>query len=213
MINVDFHVHSKYSYDGTADIHEILNQAKKRNINVLCITDHDELVIKTGFYEDIYIIAGEEITTKQGEIIGLFLEAKIPKGIDLPEAIKKIKQQGGIVYLPHPFDVYRKGRIKLRDVLKNLDKIDIIEIHNGKYLTYFETFLSWLMATFLKKIKAVGSDAHKTSEIGLAYVCLEEIPKPDTILKLLRQNKGFKIGKSPLLPRILKKLFRRSNLL
>jgi len=176
---IDFHNHSKYSYDGKLSLEDFLNNDK---IDVFAITDHNTFefheLYSDGqvFYKikNKYFITGEEIMTSDaGEVIGLIIKKGIQPFMTFEETIKEIKRQGGIVYLPHPYDFYRKGKPKLKVVLKYIDEVDIIEVFNAKYFTNFEVRMSYKLAERYKKIKGYGSDAHKLSDLAKGYVVLK----------------------------------------
>ncbi|MBO8161804.1 MAG: PHP domain-containing protein [Thermosipho sp. (in: Bacteria)] len=178
-LSVDFHNHSIYSYDGELTLEDFLNNDK---IDVFAITDHNNFkyheIYSNGkvLYkiENKYFITGEEIMTSDaGEVIGLFIKQKIEPFMTFEETIKEIKRQNGIVYLPHPYDFYRRGRPKLKVVLKYIDEIDMIEVFNAKYFTDFEVKMSFKLAEKYKKIKGYGSDAHKLLDLAKGYVVLK----------------------------------------
>ena len=104
-------------------------------IDVLCVTDHNAIRGAIELVEQLpcRVIVGEELKTHAGEIIGLFLKERIPQGIRPEEAARNIREQGGIVYVPHPFDPIRNNlRSDVLDELVGLDLVDGIEVLNGK---------------------------------------------------------------------------------
>ena len=109
MYRIDLHCHSYGSHDGGLLASDIRAMLASNKLNTIAITDHDHIEaarkLKAEFAEQIII--GEEITTSQGEIIGLFLKYKIKPMQSIYETINEIKSQGGLVYLPHPFDIIR----------------------------------------------------------------------------------------------------------
>jgi predicted metal-dependent phosphoesterase TrpH len=179
VISVDFHNHSEFSYDGHISLDDFLNT---NDVDVFAITDHNNMdfhkrySLGSNFYKlgNKWFIAGEEITTSDaGEIIGLFLVDEVPPGMTLEQTIEAIKNQGGIVYLPHPYDFYRRGKPKLHVVKKYMEKIDIVEVFNAKYLTPLEAMLSFSFAKKYSKPFGFGSDAHKPEDLARGYVRLE----------------------------------------
>ena len=108
MIDVDLHMHTDHSYDCATPVEVLLAEARARGLGAIAMTDHNEI---SGAHaarakaDGIEVIVGEEVkTADQGEVIGLFIEEKIPRGMTLRETIAEIKRQGGLVYVPHPFD-------------------------------------------------------------------------------------------------------------
>lgn len=221
MINIDLHVHSNYSYDGYINYEMFSNYNNK--INIVAITDHnnfkfhekysrkDGKVYKLG---SLNIIPGEEILTNDsGEIIGLFLKSEIKSGYSLKDTIKQIRNQGGLVYVPHPFDLYRrKSRPKIKNITKNIADIDIIEVSNGKYLSNYEYFKSKNYAKKFDKLYSTASDAHYIKDLGKEFISIncKTIPKDAvTFLSCLRSEKIIEnISKRKTFRRILKKIIK-----
>uniref|UniRef100_A0A7V4NF03 PHP domain-containing protein n=1 Tax=Fervidobacterium pennivorans TaxID=93466 RepID=A0A7V4NF03_FERPE len=199
IIAVDFHNHSEFSCDGQNSLNDFLNVSE---IDVFAVTDHNNMDFHKKYspgnslymLNNKWFIAGEEIMTSDaGEVIGLFLVEEIPAGMTFQETIRAIKEQGGIVYLPHPFDFYRKGRPNLQVVKKCIEQIDIVEVFNAKYLTPLEVKLSYSFAKKYSKTFAFGSDAHKPEDLARGYMVLKVPSKnltKDLIIKTLtvREN-------------------------
>jgi predicted metal-dependent phosphoesterase TrpH len=139
----------------------------------------------------IRIIVGQEISTGQGDIIGLFLKDQISSGQGLEETIKQIKGQKGLVYLPHPFDEFRKSSVKMNEAETFKRKIDIIEVFNSRT---FNSRCDELALDFAKKndiITAVSSDAHHHWELANAYMKMDDFDGPGSFLESLRNAKYF----------------------
>ncbi len=134
MKKIDLHTHSEASRDGGITAEQYAYILRNEILDVIAITDHDRIDFALGMQKALgadKIIVGEEITTSQGEIIGLYLEEKVDPGMSAQETIDAIKLQDGIVYIPHPFEKVRKGLQE--DILTALiDDIDIIEGYNGR---------------------------------------------------------------------------------
>jgi hypothetical protein len=155
----------------------------------------------------IRIIVGEEIDAEEGEIIGLFLKEEIPSGLSLKAAVKKIKNQGGIVYVPHPFDSFRKAALKHNDVEKIKNDIDVVEIFNSR--TLFDKY-NRMAFEFSRKnnfLVSVGSDAHYKYEIGNSYMEMEDFGDTDSFLERLKDAKLFAY-KTPLTVRLYIKILK-----
>lgn len=169
------HIHSKYSSDGILDVDEIIKTAIKRGLNGIAITDHN--TIKGGMeakkYKntDLEIIVGSEIMTEKGEIIGLFLTEEITSN-DLIDVVQAIKDQDGIIILPHPFDERRGSSFFPGEEDEKF--FDGIEVFNSRciFQKYNENAIG-----FAKKHKlaiTAGSDAHFSNEIGNAGIITEK---------------------------------------
>ncbi|MBA7650996.1 Ubiquinone biosynthesis O-methyltransferase [subsurface metagenome] len=161
---LDLHIHSKYSFDSILEPKRIIKVAKNKGLDGIAITDHNTIkggleVEKINKDHDFLVIVGSEISTEVGDITGLFLNEEI-KSRNSMEVIEEIKEQGGIVVLPHPY----KGH-KLNDGL--ISSVDVIESFNSRTGRY-ENFFAEELAEKYKKPTIAGSDAHFESEIGMA---------------------------------------------
>lgn len=171
-IFADFHIHSHHSKDCVMPVADILERAREVGLDVVAITDHDtaEGGLEAREIADRYgvrVIVGEEIKTSQGEVIGLFLERSIPGGMTFAETIAAIKEQGGIVYVPHPFD--KLHTIPSSRVLRaNVANIDVLEVFNSRLAFPVFNDLAEQFAIRYRIPAAAGSDAHVLPGIGTA---------------------------------------------
>lgn len=164
-----------------------MKQCKKKQLDCVCITDHDILAGAIEFAKNtsVRIINGIEVSSGQGDIIGLFLKHEIQSGMGLENTIKKIKEQGGVVYLPHPFDEFRKSSVKIKEAERFKSEIDIMEVFNSRT---FNSKCNDMAVNFAKKnniVTAVGSDAHHPWELGNAYMIMNDFEDADSFLKSL----------------------------
>ena len=165
----DLHIHSKYSFDSILEPEKIIKVAKKRGLDGVAITDHNTIkgsleAKKINKDQDFFVIVGSEISTEVGDITGLFLNEEI-KSKNSMEVIEEIKEQGGVVVLPHPY----KGH-KLNEEL--ISAVDVIESFNSRTDRY-ENFYAEELAEKYNKPTIAGSDAHFESEIGLAKTLIK----------------------------------------
>ena len=150
----------------------VIRQARKRGLDALAITDHNRI---EGAFElarraPFPVIIGEEIRTSQGEIIGYFLKEFIPRGLTPEETIRRIREQGGLINIPHPFDSLRGSVIK-RDALYRIGPtVDMIEVFNGRVIRKRENEMAVAYAKQIGKPAVAGSDAHIPYEIGRATI-------------------------------------------
>ena len=138
LIEVDLHMHTDHSPDCATPVEVLLETARDRGLGAIAITDHNEV---SGALEarriaeqmgDIKVIVAEEVkTAEQGEVIGLFLEEKIPKGMTMAETIAEIRRQGGLVYVPHPFDRFHSVP-DYEHLLDIVEEIDVLEVFNPR---------------------------------------------------------------------------------
>jgi len=188
MIKVEMHSHTYFSRDGFITPKTLTRWCCKKQINCVCITDHNILRGALEFAKQvpIRIVVGEEMSTGQGDIIGLFLKEEIPPGLGLRRTIEEIKSQDGIVYLPHPFDEFRKSAVKLKDAEEVKHLIDIVEVFNSRTFNPQYNKMAEKFAKDNNIVVSVGSDAHHHLECGNAYVVMEDFDGPESFLKSLR---------------------------
>ena len=189
MLKIEMHCHTKYSHDGFITESNLIKYCRKKNIDCVCITDHNTFqgVLKLAEQTHIRIIPGEEIKTQSGEITGLFLKEEIPAGLTLEQTVQRIKEQEGLVYLPHPFDKFRDSAVKIKDIEKIRDKIDIIEIFNSRT---FNTTYNAMALEFAKRnniVVAVGSDAHHQFELANSYMQIDDFDDMESFLGSLKK--------------------------
>ncbi|KXK08517.1 MAG: hypothetical protein UZ21_OP11001000505 [Microgenomates bacterium OLB22] len=156
-------------------------------VHCIAITDHNEIdfALEAQKKFGVNVIVGEEIRAREGEIIGLFLSKKIPAGLSVMDTIYEIRNQGGIVYVPHPFDIVRHG-VSYQDLLSVLPSIDVIEIFNSRSISRRENARRRQLASDNNIVGGVGSDAHSYSEVGKTYSLVCELPDVTTFLPLLK---------------------------
>jgi predicted metal-dependent phosphoesterase TrpH len=195
-VKVDMHTHSEYSPDSRTPLSVQAAAVKRAGLNVVCATDHNTIEgalrlreIADGFR----VIVGEEISSRDGEIIGLFLEKAVPRDLSAEETIKRIHDQGGIVSVPHPFSRNRMFHLR-RSVLERVwSDIDCIEVFNAREAFTGDNVRAAAFAKEKELPGAAGSDAHRASEIGRAWVEIEDFTGRDDFIAALRE--GSVIGK------------------
>ena len=183
------HSHTMWSGDSTTTPDEIAASVVACGIDVLCVTDHNAI---KGAYElaqqlPCRVVIGEELKTHAGEIIGLFLSERVPIGVPPDEAARRIRDQGGLVYIPHPFDPMRRNLAEpSMRALANAGMIDAIEVLNAK--TSLPS-LNRRAAAFAEEFDlpgGAGSDAHVPLALGAAFVEMPDFDGPDDFLTKLR---------------------------
>jgi predicted metal-dependent phosphoesterase TrpH len=172
-INADLHVHSDFSKDCVSSVEAILATAREIGLGALAIADHNEiegaLLAQELAGGDPFIIIAEEVKTAEGEVIGLFLKEAIPKGLSFDETLSLIKEQGGLVYVPHPFDALRTTP-SYRALVDNLHRIDVIEIYNAKVALSSFNLSAERFAAKYNVVAGAGSDAHVLQGLGTAML-------------------------------------------
>ena len=193
-MKMELHVHTQYSHDSLLDKYLMLLMCKLKKIECIAITDHNTTLggrAFKGFLEahGIKVIIGEEIFTADGEIIGLFLQKDIKAGLSASETVKLIREQGGLVYLPHPYDKKRYKTVlkdSARETIKN--DIDLVEFHNGRNISSEFTKKQTVIANTLDAIRVVGSDAHIFFELGRNYNVIDSFSDKEYFFKCLLDN-------------------------
>jgi hypothetical protein len=188
MIKVDLHTHSIISPDGAGSItsSDFETFLEKRVLDCIAITDHNETKFAQMMYKKLgdKIIVGEEIMTIDGEMVGLFLKKTIPPGLSAQKTAREIHGQGGLVYIPHPFETIRKGL--QRPVLEKIVKdIDIFEVFNGRGRFIGKAKEAEKFAALYKLVTAASSDAHGFHGIGKTFNTIQKMPDRSSLKKLL----------------------------
>lgn len=191
-LRIDCHVHTAYSSDSGLSLVRLIEACKRKGINGVCITDHNTIAGAQRLTEiaSFTVIVGEEISTTAGEIIGYFLIKEIPPGLSPAKAVAAIKEQGGLVAVPHPFDRMRRSALKKEALLDILDTIDIIEVFNSRNLFEADNLEALQFARMHGKVNSVGSDCHTLWEVGNSFVIMNEFNGPGQFLAQLRQGKA-----------------------
>ena len=189
----DLHMHTHHSGDCATPVDDLLDEALERGLSVIAVTDHNTIA---GGLEaarraeerelDLQVIVGSEIMTAgQGEVIGLFLREEVPKGLSFAETLARIHAQGGIVYIPHPFD--RMHSIPSPETLRrHVDQIDVLETANGRLYFEKDNAESERFADRWNLLRGAGSDAHVSEGLATAVLRLPPFDGPDGLLASLR---------------------------
>ena len=189
----DFHIHTHHSKDCVMPVADILERAREVGLDVVAITDHDSAAggLEARELADRYgvrVIVGEEVKTSEGEVIGLFLERTVPGGMSFAETIAAIKEQGGIVYVPHPFD--RLHTIPNPSVLRaNVADIDVVEVFNSRHAFPGFNELAERFAQRYRLPAAAGSDAHVLPGIGTTLRGMDDFTGPDDFVAALAESR------------------------
>jgi predicted metal-dependent phosphoesterase TrpH len=186
MYKVDLHTHSIASRDGGIQASQYEHALSSGLLDYIAITDHNKVSFALELQQQLgdHIIVGEEINTIEGEIIGLYLQEAIPRDLPAHEAVKRIKHQAGLVYIPHPFETVRRGIQK--SVLEQLiDTVDIIEVYNGRAVFQNKGPQAVTAARLNNKPGAASSDAHGAKGLGTAYSLVKDKPTVKNLPKLL----------------------------
>ena len=191
-VRTDFHSHTMWSGDSTTTVDEFSEYVAASGIDVICVTDHSAIdgALRLQQKLDCRVIVGEEMRTHAGELIGLFLTERVPQGLPPVETAKRIRDQGGLVYVPHPFDELRSNlRTDVLDELVAAGLVDGIEVMNAKTsLRSLNKRASDYAAAHDLAIGA-GSDAHVPEALGAAYLEMPDFDTPEQFLAGMRQGR------------------------
>ncbi len=176
-IRVDLHSHTMWSGDSSTTPEELEHAVVASGLDVLCITDHNAIKGAVELQQALpcRVVVGEEVRTSRGELIGLFLQERIPFGLPPEEAAQRIRDQGGLVYVPHPFDPLRHNLAE--DALRALAAeglVDAIEGFNAKTSLAHLNQAGLTVAREVGVPAGAGSDAHVPDALGAAYVEMDD---------------------------------------
>jgi hypothetical protein len=199
MLKADLHIHTCYSVDCGMPLDRIVARCLQLGINCVAIADHHSIAgaLKLQEIAPFRVIIGEEIRTPVGELMGLFLTEEVPRGLSVQETIARIKSQGGLVNIPHPFGHLPLGNKKLLTE-EILSQVDLIEVFNSRVPFRNSAAKARELASKYKLPASAGSDAHTLSEIGRAYVEMPEFKGVEDFLRCLNQGKISGRRSSPL---------------
>jgi len=186
-IAVDLHLHTSWSHDCSIDVPDLLDHAERIGLGAIAVTDHNAFggaleAVEEARGRELVVVPGEEIKTDgQGEVIGLFLEEEIPRGLSFADTFAAIHEQGGLVYLPHPFD--RLHAIPDPATLhRHLAEIDVLEVFNARLLRESFNDEALRFARKYRLLEGAGSDAHVLQGVGTGVVRMRRFDGPEEFL-------------------------------
>jgi hypothetical protein len=190
LIDVDLHMHTDHSHDCATPVEVLLATARAQGLGAIAVTDHNEISGAHAAREQaqaagVKVIVGEEVKTgHQGEVIGLFIEEKIPRGLTLEETVREIKRQGGLVYVPHPFD--RMHSVPdYEHLLPILEDIDVLEVFNPRVAISAFNEEASRFASKYRITAGAGSDSHVPQGLGSARIRMRDFDGPEEFMQSL----------------------------
>jgi PHP domain/Glycosyltransferase Family 4 len=192
LIEVDLHMHTDHSHDCATPVEVLLATAREQGLGAIAVTDHNEISGALAAREQaeeygVKVIVGEEVKTAgQGEVIGLFIEEKIPRGLSLEETVAEIRRQGGLVYVPHPFD--RMHSVPdYEHLLRIIDEVDAIEVFNPRVAIGAFNDEAARFAAKYRIPAGAGSDSHVAQGLGSVRIRMRDFDGPGEFLQSLRE--------------------------
>lgn len=177
---VDFHCHTRFSRDSILTEERFITLAIERGLTHVCVTNHNNVegaiavrdkALEMAVDDRLTVILSEEVSTDDGEVVGIFLQRTIPRGLSANETADEIHRQGGLVIIPHPFDPFRGSHIKegpLRN-LAEMGKIDAIEVFNCRVTLQRHNLAAAEFATRHDIPGVAASDSHSSFEVAMAF--------------------------------------------
>jgi predicted metal-dependent phosphoesterase TrpH len=197
----DLHMHTSWSHDCSIPVADLVDHAEAVGLGAIAVTDHNAFggaleAVELARGRDLIVIPGEEVKTAgEGEVIGLFLTEEIPRGMSFADTVAAIKSQGGLVYVPHPFD--RMHAIPSTETLRrHLADIDVFEVYNARLL--FEAYNDEALRFAAKYNLApgAGSDAHVLQGVGTGALRMPAFDGPEEFVLALRDAQVLRRPKS-----------------
>lgn len=192
-MKIDMHLHSSFSSDGKPSPRDILKQARNIGLDGICITDHNTIkgnaeARKIASEFGLVVIRGMEISSSEGHILGYGIDEEVPRDLSPEETLDRIRAQGGMGAVPHPFR-YWSGLGREKTFAVKPDAIETINSHSTKQ----DNVLARKLSEQMKLPMTAGSDSHETEMVGRAYVIVPDSSSEDDILKAIRSGKS-KVG-------------------
>lgn len=190
-MKAEFHCHTCWSKDSLVEPEQLILACRRKGIGRVVVTDHNSIagaVIAHQMAPDL-VVVGEEIMTTQGELLAAYVQEEIPKGLSPEEAIRRLRDQGAFISVSHPFDSWRNGAWKIRDLDAIISLVDAIEVFNARCT---ERQSNEKAAEYAKKhgvVETAGSDAHSILELGTAVVSLPEFNNSVGLKEALREGR------------------------
>lgn len=191
MLKADLHTHTVYSPDCATSLEHVIARCLEIGINCVAVTDHNTIAgaLEVKRMAPFTVIVGEEIQTLSGEVMGYFLSEEIPSRLPAEKTARLIKQQGGLVCIPHPFDRLRPSTLRRQHLETLLPYIDIVEVFNSRAPLSRHYAKALLFAQNHGLLASAGSDAHTAAEIGSAYVEMPEFNDKEEFCLALAKGK------------------------
>lgn len=195
----DFHIHTRFSRDSRLSEVDFIARAVERGLTHVAVTNHNNVegaiavrdkVAELGMGDRLHVILGEEVSTADGEVVGLFLHTTIPRGLSADETADEIHRQGGLVSIPHAYDPFRGSHIREAPLLALAEagKIDMIEVFNCRVTLQRHNQRAAELAARYGIPGIAASDSHSGMEVAMAFNAMPLFDSADTLRAALPEN-------------------------
>ena len=200
LLRVDLHNHTFYSPDSITSPERFVEECQRRGIDYPAVTDHNTIQGALAVQEmaPFPVIVGEEVRSNAGEILGLFLTKEVPAQLSPQETVSRIKDQGGLAGVPHPFDRFRSP-LATSIMMELLPQLDFIEIFNARITLRSDNERAAIFAHEHGLLATAASDSHSPWEVGRAWVDMKEFNDAETFLAALKTGQVGGSVSSPLI--------------
>jgi predicted metal-dependent phosphoesterase TrpH len=190
-MKADLHAHTHFSRDALTSVETFARRYQRAGIDCVAVSDHNNVdgALAVREIAPFRVIIAEEIKSSEGEIIGLFLQESIRKGLTPEDTVRAIREQGGLVLVPHPYDRLRGSVLREEALLRIMPDIDIIEVFNARTTFRADLDRSRRLAEEHGKLMSASTDTHTPWEMGLAYTELPPFEGPGDLLVALGQGR------------------------
>jgi hypothetical protein len=190
-MKVDLHSHTHFSRDAVTSVETFARRYERAGIDCVAVSDHNNIdgALAVRAVAPFRVILAEEVRSTEGEIIGLFLQETVRKGLTPEDTVRAIREQGGLVLIPHPFDRLRRSVLREEAVLRIMKDVDVIEVFNARTMLQSDLDRSRRLAEEHRKPLSASTDAHTPWEIGLAYTEMPPFEGPGDFLEALGKGK------------------------
>ena len=195
----DFHVHTRFSRDSILGEATFARLAVERGLTHVAVTNHNNVegaiavrdtVQELGLADRLTVILGEEVSTSDGEVVGIFLQRTIPRGLSADETADAIHEQGGLVSIPHPFDPFRQSHIREQPLVALLEagKVDMMEVFTSRVTLQRHNLAAAELAARYDVPGIACSDSHSAFEIAMSFNALPAFSTADELRVALPEN-------------------------